>query len=86
MRELELQNIGVYELLWFYLELSEHMRRRIEKNWDETGGFGAFSVVAKEMVDNPGVSAVLETYGYIRKKRHGKERGRTIDRNKNNIR
>ena len=80
MQELELQNIGIYELLWFYLELSGRMRRRIERNWEEHGGFGAFSVVAKEMADKRLVSAGHEIYKFFRRK--PKERGRTIAGNK----
>jgi UDP-2,3-diacylglucosamine pyrophosphatase LpxH len=83
MRELELQNIGVYELLWFYLELSERMRGQIEENWEEYGGFGAFSIVAKEMADKRIVSAGHEIYKFFSGK--PKERGRTIAGNKNEL-
>jgi UDP-2,3-diacylglucosamine pyrophosphatase LpxH len=80
MKELELQNIGVYELLWFYLELSGRMRRRVEQEWKKRGGFGAFSVVAKEMADKRVVSAGHEIYKFFHRK--PKERGRTIGGNK----
>jgi hypothetical protein len=83
MQELELQNIGIYELLWFYLELSERMRRRIERNWEEYGGFGAFSVVAKEMADKRIVSAGHEIYKFFSSK--PKERGKTISGNKKEL-
>lgn len=84
MLELELQNIGIYELLWFYLELSGVMRRRVEREWKEGGGFAAFSVVAKEMADKRVLSAGHRIYRMFRNK--PKERGKTIGGAKKEIR
>jgi len=82
MEELELQNIGIYELLWFYLEASPRMRRRIEKDWEKHGGFGAFSVVAKEMADSS-IANFMLNFGSIFS--GPEERGRTIEENKEEI-
>jgi predicted phosphodiesterase len=80
MEELELQNIGVYELFWFYLELSSRLRDQIEKNWENYGAFGAFSVILREMVDSSLLSGALG-FGNIAidSLRKPKDRGGTID-------
>ncbi len=82
-QELELQNIGIYEFIWFYLELSETMREQIAAQWNDGGGFGAFAVVAKEMADKRSVSAAYEVYKLFRGKPG--DRGRPLVRTKNEI-
>ena len=52
LRELELHNIGVYELLWYYLERSPVLRKRVADAWHTAGAFGAFGVVAAEIADS----------------------------------
>jgi UDP-2,3-diacylglucosamine pyrophosphatase LpxH len=83
MRELELQNIGVYELLWFYLELSGDLKRRIELEWKENGGFGAFGVVAEEMADSWVADTLMDLGRFFT---GPNDRGRTIAKNRKDMR
>ena len=48
LNQLELQNSGINELLWYYLESSEIMRAAVEKSWDEGGGtFAVITIICK---------------------------------------
>ncbi len=64
------------------------MRRRIERNWEKYGGFGAFSVVVKEMADKRVLSAASDAVRGVSRVLHRKpkERGRTIAGNKKELR
>jgi len=81
--ELELQNIGVYELLWYYLELSESMRERLKTQWKKNGDLGAFAVVANEIADKRPVSFVSSVYNSFLGK--PEDQGRAIVETKQEI-
>jgi predicted phosphodiesterase len=91
--DLLIANSPIIELIYYHLERSEEMRKRLEDAWKKYGSQGAIAVVIKELLDarlpklgRMIVHIIIKLWLWYTKKRIKKDRGTEIDEIENEIR